>query len=96
MVFDDERALNEGGLRFPDEPVRHKILDAIGDLALAGAPVLGHLHGRQSGHVMNTRILRELFRRRDCWCYLDLAEMREIPVANVADVGNSACSQESG
>jgi UDP-3-O-[3-hydroxymyristoyl] N-acetylglucosamine deacetylase len=95
VLFDDERPLNEDGLRFPDEPVRHKILDAIGDLALAGAPVIGHLHGRQSGHVMNTRILRELFRRRDSWRYLDLSEVRDRPMADSADTEVSSSSREN-
>jgi len=96
VLFDDERALNEDGLRFPDEPVRHKILDAIGDLALAGAPLLGHLHGRQSGHEMNIRIIRELFRRRDSWRYLDLSEMHDRPMADTTDAGLSSSSREKG
>ena len=43
--------LNEGGLRFADEFVRHKVLDAVGDLALAGAPIIGHFRGVRSGHA---------------------------------------------
>ncbi len=60
VVLDDERVLNPGGLRFADEFVRHKVLDAIGDLALAGHPIVGHLVAHRSGHDLNQRLVREL------------------------------------
>ena len=59
--------LNEGGLRYPDECARHKALDLIGDLYLAGAPILGHVHCRRSGHSMNHALLSALLGDPDAW-----------------------------
>ncbi len=68
VVLDDNgRVVNRGGLRFPDELVRHKILDCVGDLALAGARILGHVSGRKSGHGLNARLLRTLMSCEDAW-----------------------------
>ena len=61
------RVVNRDGLRMPGELVRHKILDCIGDLSLAGAPVLGRVSGRKSGHGLNCRLLAELFSQEDAW-----------------------------
>ncbi|MEQ6248414.1 UDP-3-O-acyl-N-acetylglucosamine deacetylase [Sulfitobacter sp. HNIBRBA3233] len=61
VVFDGERVLSPGGLRHADEPVRHKMLDALGDLALAGAPLLGHYVGERAGHSLTNTLLRKLF-----------------------------------
>ena len=61
VVVDGARVLTTGGLRRADEPVRHKMLDALGDLALAGAPILGRYIGVRSGHAMTNALLRELF-----------------------------------
>jgi UDP-3-O-[3-hydroxymyristoyl] N-acetylglucosamine deacetylase len=63
VVLGQERVLN-GALRFPDEFVRHKILDVIGDLALLGLPVVGHVIARNAGHALNHRLVREIARRR--------------------------------
>lgn len=67
VVVDQERVLNPGGLRSPDEFVRHKMMDAVGDLALAGAPLLGRFIGHRSGHTLNNRLLRALFADRAAW-----------------------------
>ncbi|MCB2128359.1 MAG: UDP-3-O-acyl-N-acetylglucosamine deacetylase [Rhodobacteraceae bacterium] len=61
VVFDGDKVLSPGGLRHADEPVRHKMLDALGDLALAGAPILGRYTGHRAGHAMTNRLLRALF-----------------------------------
>ena len=61
VVFDGDVVLSPGGLRHSDEPVRHKMLDALGDLALAGAPVLGHYTGVRAGHSLTNTLLRALF-----------------------------------
>ncbi len=61
IVLDEDKILNKSGLRFKDEFVRHKILDAIGDLYLAGLPIIGHYHGVKSGHAMNNQLLHALF-----------------------------------
>jgi UDP-3-O-[3-hydroxymyristoyl] N-acetylglucosamine deacetylase len=61
VVFDGDVVLSPGGLRYSDEPVRHKMLDALGDLALAGAPLLGHYTGTRAGHSLTNTLLRALF-----------------------------------
>ena len=71
IVVSGETVLNEGGLRYGDEFVRHKILDCLGDLYLAGAPLLGHVQGLRSGHKLNHQLLRALFADADAWSYVD-------------------------
>jgi UDP-3-O-[3-hydroxymyristoyl] N-acetylglucosamine deacetylase len=61
VVIDGDTVLNKDGLRFEDEFVRHKALDCVGDLALAGGPILGHFRGRRTGHALNNQLLRALF-----------------------------------
>jgi UDP-3-O-[3-hydroxymyristoyl] N-acetylglucosamine deacetylase len=61
VVFDGDRVVSPGGLRHADEPVRHKMLDALGDLALAGGPILGRYTGIRAGHAMTNKLLRALF-----------------------------------
>ncbi|MCB1842105.1 MAG: UDP-3-O-acyl-N-acetylglucosamine deacetylase [Halioglobus sp.] len=67
LVLDEHRVLNTGGLRYADEPVRHKILDALGDLALLGAPLLGEFRAVKSGHALNTAAVRALLAQPDAW-----------------------------
>jgi UDP-3-O-[3-hydroxymyristoyl] N-acetylglucosamine deacetylase len=61
VVFDGDAVLSPGGLRHADEPVRHKMLDALGDLALAGAPIMGRYTGVRAGHSLTNTLLRKLF-----------------------------------
>lgn len=70
IVIDGDHVLNEEGLRYQDEFVRHKILDCIGDLYLAGAPIIGHVHGTRSGHGLNHALLQALFEDDDAWSYV--------------------------
>lgn len=72
VVVDGDHVVNEDGLRFHDEFVRHKVLDAVGDLALAGAPLIGRYEGARSGHAMNNRVLRALFADRSAWEIVEL------------------------
>jgi len=67
IVLDDRRIINKDGLRFPDEFVKHKILDAIGDLSLLGIPIIGHFVAYKSGHRLNNLLLKELLIRKECW-----------------------------
>lgn len=67
VVVDGPLVLNPGGLRRPDEFVRHKLLDVVGDLALAGAPIRGRFRGARSGHALNNRLLRALFADASAW-----------------------------
>ena len=71
VVFDGDQVLSPGGLRYADEPVRHKMLDALGDLALAGAPILGRYTGVRAGHAMTNRLLRKLFATPEAWTTQD-------------------------
>jgi UDP-3-O-[3-hydroxymyristoyl] N-acetylglucosamine deacetylase len=72
VVFEGDRVLSPGGLRHEDEPVRHKMLDAMGDLALAGAPILGRYTGMRAGHALTNRLLRALFADSTAWCVVDV------------------------
>jgi UDP-3-O-[3-hydroxymyristoyl] N-acetylglucosamine deacetylase len=67
IVLDDTKVLNEEGLRYEDEFVKHKILDAIGDLYLLGRGILGEFSGFKSGHALNNRLLRKLIATPDAW-----------------------------
>lgn len=68
VVVNGEAIVNAEGLRFSDEFARHKALDAVGDLFLAGAPLIGRFEGIRSGHRMNHRLLAALFAAPDAWC----------------------------
>ena len=67
IVLDEFRVLNDDGLRYGDEFVRHKILDAVGDLYLAGHPILGAFEGYKSGHALNNKLVRALLAERSAW-----------------------------
>jgi UDP-3-O-[3-hydroxymyristoyl] N-acetylglucosamine deacetylase len=71
VVFDGDRVLSPGGLRYVDEPVRHKMLDAVGDLALAGGPILGRYTGERAGHALTNRLLRALFADPTAYRHVD-------------------------
>lgn len=67
VVIDQNGVLNEGGLRYDDEFVRHKLLDCIGDFSLLGLPILGHIVAKRSGHAFHYAFLEKLFNRKDVW-----------------------------
>jgi len=67
VVLDDEKVINKEGLRSHDEFVKHKILDAVGDLYLIGMPILGHFTAYKSGHKLNTQLLKTLLASEDSW-----------------------------
>ena len=71
VVFDGDQVLSPGGLRHSDEPVRHKMLDAVGDLALAGGPILGRYVGERAGHALTNRLLRVLFADPSAYAIVD-------------------------
>jgi UDP-3-O-[3-hydroxymyristoyl] N-acetylglucosamine deacetylase len=72
VVVSDHGVVNPEGLRYRDEFVRHKALDCIGDLYLAGGPILGHVRAVRAGHAFNNRFLQNLFAREDAWRWVDL------------------------
>jgi UDP-3-O-[3-hydroxymyristoyl] N-acetylglucosamine deacetylase len=84
VVLDDFRVLNEDGLRYDDEFVKHKILDAIGDLYLLGYPLIGAFSAYRSGHYMNNRLLRALVENPDAWTLESFEAGEEAPIAFVA------------
>lgn len=71
IVMGDFRILNEGGLRYEKEFVRHKIMDAMGDLYLLGHPILGHFEGVRSGHALNNLLLRKLLLQTNAWEFVE-------------------------
>ena len=77
VVVSGDKILNDGGLRFEDEFARHKVLDAVGDLALAGAPLIGAFDGFCSGHALNIQLLKALFADADAWAWTELYEESE-------------------
>lgn len=72
VVVDDTRVLNEGGLRYSNEFVRHKILDAVGDLFLMGGSILGAFEGYKSGHAVNDQLVKAVLADQDAWEYATL------------------------
>jgi UDP-3-O-[3-hydroxymyristoyl] N-acetylglucosamine deacetylase len=77
----DYRVLNNDGLRYDDEFVKHKVLDAIGDLYLLGHSLIGHFHGYKSGHALNNALLRELMVQEDCWELATFDDEKEAPIS---------------
>lgn len=88
VVFDDDRVLSPGGLRHPDEPVRHKMLDAMGDLALAGGPILGRYVANRAGHGLTNRVLRALFAAPDAY------EMSDCPGPTQSQLPGSGVARQ--
>ncbi|HEY5850850.1 MAG TPA: UDP-3-O-acyl-N-acetylglucosamine deacetylase, partial [Lysobacter sp.] len=79
IVLDEFRVLNDDGLRYADEFVRHKILDAVGDLYLAGHPVIGTYVGFKSGHALNNKLVRALLAERSAWDEVTFSETDTAP-----------------
>ncbi len=78
VVLGDDAILNEGGLRFSDEFVRHKVLDLLGDLYLAGMPILGKITAEKTGHSIHHKFVQELLARPYAWRIVDLVEDRRV------------------
>ncbi|HEX9802102.1 MAG TPA: UDP-3-O-acyl-N-acetylglucosamine deacetylase [Gammaproteobacteria bacterium] len=81
IVVDDFRVLNEDGLRYEDEFVKHKVLDAIGDLYLLGHSLIGAFSGHKSGHGLNNRLLRALLANEDAWELVTFDDPKEAPIS---------------
>ena len=79
IVMDDYKVLNSDGLRYDDEFVKHKILDAMGDLYLVGKPLLASYSAFRSGHALNNKLLRELLLRTDAWEIVSFANEKQAP-----------------
>ena len=81
IVLDDYRVLNEDGLRYEDEFVKHKILDAIGDLYLLGHSLIGAFYGHKSGHQLNNTLLRSLIADRGAWEEVTFTDPAQAPIS---------------
>lgn len=86
IVLDDYRILNEDGLRYNDEFVKHKILDAIGDLYLLGHSLIGAFCGHKSGHALNNQLLRDLLVQEDAWEAITFEDESKAPISFVQPV----------
>jgi UDP-3-O-[3-hydroxymyristoyl] N-acetylglucosamine deacetylase len=83
VVLDDYRILNSEGLRYDDEFVRHKILDAIGDLYLLGHSLIGSFTGYKSGHALNNKLLRTLLKEQNAWEMVIFEDKSDAPISYV-------------
>jgi UDP-3-O-[3-hydroxymyristoyl] N-acetylglucosamine deacetylase len=81
IAIDDFRVLNEDGLRYENEFVRHKILDAVGDLYLLGSSLIGAFNGYKSGHALNNKLLRQLLVERDAWEFVTFEDKAKAPIS---------------
>jgi UDP-3-O-[3-hydroxymyristoyl] N-acetylglucosamine deacetylase len=86
VAIDDFRVLNEEGLRYEDEFVKHKILDAIGDLYLLGSSLIGSFHGHKSGHALNNKLLRKLLATQEAWEYVSFEDLSQAPISYVRPI----------
>ncbi len=80
IVLDQYRMLNKDSLRYDDEFVKHKVLDAIGDLYMGGVSILGELNAFKSGHALNNILLREVFKRTDAWEWVTYQDEAQAPI----------------
>ena len=83
VVIDDFRIINEDGLRFDDEFVRHKILDFIGDISIVGSPIIGHFVVKKSGHFLNQQMLKKLMEAKKYWKVMTFKTPEECTKTNV-------------
>ena len=86
IVVDDYRIMNEDGLRYEDEFVKHKILDAIGDLYLLGNSLIGEFKAHKSGHALNNKSLRQLIARSDAWEVVTFEDEAKAPISYMKPV----------
>ena len=86
VAIDDFRVLNEDGLRYEDEFVRHKILDAVGDLYLLGSSLIGAFNGYKSGHALNNQLLRKLLANQEAWEYVTFEDPADAPISYVKPI----------
>jgi UDP-3-O-[3-hydroxymyristoyl] N-acetylglucosamine deacetylase len=99
IVLDDTRIINKEGLRCPNELVKHKVLDAIGDLFLIGMPIIGHLIARKAGHRLHNLLIRKLIADKDAWIISHFEKGRKIESLNKPDlspeVSDDMCASQA-
>ena len=90
VAIGDDRIMNREGLRYPQEFVRHKMLDAVGDLALAGHPILGSYRSVRGGHRLNAHVLKALLADPTAWTMVQAARVREQSVFRTSPIALAA------
>ncbi len=90
VVVDDYRVINDDGLRYEDEFVKHKVLDAIGDLYLLGSSLVGAFSGHKSGHALNNQLLKALIAQEDAWESVSFDEEEEVPISFISPAYSAA------
>jgi UDP-3-O-[3-hydroxymyristoyl] N-acetylglucosamine deacetylase len=88
VVIDGNQVMNGDGLRYRDEFVRHKILDCVGDLYLAGAPIIGAVDALRSGHALNSNLLHTLFDNPDAWSYVEMTDALVPGTSHIEEIGS--------
>lgn len=86
IVVDDYRVVNEDGLRYEDEFVKHKVLDAIGDLYLLGNSLIGEFKAHKSGHALNNKSLRQLIAQEDAWEVVTFEDEKVAPISYIKPI----------
>ena len=94
ILVDDDHVVNPEGLRFDDEFVRHKVLDAIGDLSLVGVPILGHYHAFKGGHLLNKLLLNKLIMDKSAWTYISLDDFYQLHGIEIKHVSGQEANIE--
>lgn len=94
ILVDDDHVVNPEGLRFVDEFVRHKVLDAIGDLSLVGVPILGHYHAFKGGHLLNKLLLNKLIMDKSAWTYISLDDFYQLHGIEIKHVSGQEANIE--
>ena len=86
VALDDFRILNPEGLRYDDEFLKHKVLDAVGDLYMGGHSIIGELAAFKTGHGLNNKLLNAVLEQQDCWEYVTYENQEEMPIRSAAPV----------
>ena len=86
LVLDEKSVINEDGLRTQDEFVKHKVLDAIGDLYLLGYNIIGSFYGYKSGHALNNELLRTLLVQKDAWEIVTFQDKADLPFSFIPSI----------
>jgi UDP-3-O-[3-hydroxymyristoyl] N-acetylglucosamine deacetylase len=96
ILVDGERIVNQEGLRFENEFVRHKVLDAFGDLSLAGAPIFAHYYAFKGGHELNQKLIRQLFSTYTSWNYIAVDEYNQLMGISTEEETQTLASPSKG
>jgi UDP-3-O-[3-hydroxymyristoyl] N-acetylglucosamine deacetylase len=91
VVFDDFKVMNDGGVRYPEEPLKHKILDVIGDLYMLGYPILGELNAHKSGHSLNYQLLRTVLQDESAYEIIEFHDEKTFLNSSFAPSWKAAC-----